>query len=334
MTDRSRPADEAARLRRLWALDLLDTPNEDRFDRFTRLARRLFEVPIAAVSLVDDTRQWFKSAIGLGVPETPRELSFCSNVVASGASLNVFDAREDERFASNLLVLDAPYIRFYAGCPIPTPDGSPIGTLCIIDQVPREFSDQDWQCLRDLTDLLGREIAATAAAMADSLTGVMNRRGFQALTTQLLQRDLLGEEATLLFIDLDEFKAVNDTRGHEFGDRVLAVFAAALTKAVGDDGLVSRFGGDEFVVLLPSASPADAATAMSRLETMIVESAQQEMPELGMLGFSVGAVRFAPEAGVDMDELTRRADAQMYAAKARSHDSMMAMSIERPDTSE
>ena len=132
------PKNEAQRMESLRSLHILDTPAEERFDRITRLAKRLFGVPIALVSLVDESRQWFKSRQGLDATETPREISFCGHSILCDDTMVIADAAQDERFADNPLVTDEPHIRFYAGCPVQTPDRQRIGTLCIIDRQPRE----------------------------------------------------------------------------------------------------------------------------------------------------------------------------------------------------
>ncbi len=124
------PNNEEARLKSLHSLDILDTPAEERFDRYTRLAQRMLNVPIALVSLVDTDRQWFKSCLGLDAVETSREVSFCGHTILCDELLVVNDALADERFADNPLVTGAPNIRFYAGYPLIYSDGSNLGTLC------------------------------------------------------------------------------------------------------------------------------------------------------------------------------------------------------------
>lgn len=146
------------RVRALCALNILDTPQEERFDRLTRLAQAAFSVPIALVSLVDVDRQWFKSRAGLDATQTPRSISFCTHAVAASTMLVVPDADRDPRFSHNPLVLGPPHIRFYAGQPIYTLDGHPIGTLCIIDRVPRQMNDADRRQLRDMAALVEMEI--------------------------------------------------------------------------------------------------------------------------------------------------------------------------------
>ncbi|HEY0068747.1 MAG TPA: GAF domain-containing protein, partial [Chloroflexia bacterium] len=119
--------EEATRLSALRRLNILDTPPEERFDRITRTATRLFDVPVALVSLVDENRQWFKSCVGLDMSETPRSMSFCAYAIGRDDILLIPDALQDPQFADNPLVTGYPHIRFYAGCPVIAPDGSKLG---------------------------------------------------------------------------------------------------------------------------------------------------------------------------------------------------------------
>jgi PAS domain S-box-containing protein len=152
------PGNETQRLRALKATGLLDTHPEERFDRLTRLASRTLDLPIALVSLVDEQRQWFKSAVGLTAPETGRDISFCGHAIHSDDIMVVPDARLDPRFAGNpLLSGDRPVI-FYAGAPLRSPDGYRLGTLCVIDHAPRAFGARERRILRDLADCVEQEI--------------------------------------------------------------------------------------------------------------------------------------------------------------------------------
>jgi PAS domain S-box-containing protein len=149
---------EPARLAALHGRSLLDTQPEERFDRLTRLARYMFGVQIALVSLVDAQRQWFKSRQGLDVCETGRDVSFCGHAVLNEGIFHIPDARSDPRFADNPLVTGAPFIRFYAGAPLTTTDGFRIGTLCLIDSSPRQLNASELLALRDLADCVQGEI--------------------------------------------------------------------------------------------------------------------------------------------------------------------------------
>jgi DNA-binding response OmpR family regulator len=151
------PPDEAERLRALHARGILDTPPEERFDRITRLAKRVFGVPAALVTLIDAERQWFKSAPGLEIRETPRELAFCSYTITQDSLFVVPDALADPRFADNPMVAGEPRVRFYAGRPVRV-DGRRVGTLCVVDSRPRQLGEEDLQVLDDLAALVEKEL--------------------------------------------------------------------------------------------------------------------------------------------------------------------------------
>ncbi len=144
-------ATEKKRLKVLWQYDVLDTVPEEIFDDLTELAARICEAPIALISLVDENRQWFKSKVGLTVSETSRDTSFCAHAIQQEGLFIIPDATKDKRFATNPLVVSDPKIRFYAGAPLISPDGYALGTLCVIDKVPRELRPEQQQALRVLS---------------------------------------------------------------------------------------------------------------------------------------------------------------------------------------
>lgn len=152
------PANEDARIQALYALAILDTPTEPRFDRFTRLARRLFDVPFSVMTFVDRERLWFKSVQGFEGTEVARDISICGHTILSGEILCVPDTTTDPRFKENPMVTGPSHIRFYAGAPLSTPEGHRIGTICIMDTKPRPFSPQDRLDLRDLADCIEQEL--------------------------------------------------------------------------------------------------------------------------------------------------------------------------------
>ncbi|HDV6364529.1 TPA: sensor domain-containing diguanylate cyclase [Burkholderia cepacia] len=312
-----KPADEAARLDTLHSLSILDTPPEERFDRLTRLARRLFDVPIALVSLVDDDRQWFKSHAGLDVTQTSRYVSFCSHALLAGNTMVIQDALNDDRFHDNPLVTGAPGIRFYAGRPLAAPNGAPIGTLCLIDTRPRSLEPDELALLGDLAHMTEREIAALHFATTDELTQLTNRRGFEILSRHVLSLcDRLGRHAVLLFFDLNDFKAINDRFGHAEGDRALKAFADTLTGALRDSDVIARLGGDEFVVLLSATDPADVAEPVDRVTQALALRNTADARGYD-IRFSVGHVDYDPAHHHDVAGLLASADQRMYEHKQR-----------------
>ena len=310
-----RPADERRRLATLRALGLLDSPAEERFDRITRLAQRLFDVPTVLVSLIDEDRQWFKSSQGTEVAETSREVSFCGHAILGTGVMQVADARLDPRFTDNPLVAGDPRIRFYAGCPIAAPDGSNIGTLCLIDSEPRVLSGGDEQALADLAELVEREIAAIQLALDDELTGLSNRRGFLLMADKVLdvcRRQ--GVAAALVFADLDNLKLINDRFGHEEGDRAIREMAAILTLTLRSSDVLGRVGGDEFCALLSGKSTGE--DAVERVQFSLARRNAQSS-NLYPLELSIGLADFDPLEPMPLTELMDRADQAMYESKVR-----------------
>ncbi len=312
-------ANEAERLRSLRTLNILDTLPEERFDRLTRLARRLFGVPIALVSLVDANRQWFKSCDGLATKETPRDISFCGHAILSGEILMIPDALLDERFHDNPLVVGEPGVRFHAGCPLIGPNGSRLGTLCLIDREPRRLDDNDLELLRDLADMAEQELAAVQMASCDELTQLSNRRGFVAMAQHTLSLSArLGQHATLHLFDLDDFKRVNDRYGHAEGDRALLAFATLLKQAFRASDVVGRLGGDEFVALEINAPPGQGSSAAVERLRQALAHHNRSSPQGSDLCCSAGQVAYEPTRHRTVDMLLAQADGLMYQNKRRS----------------
>ena len=314
------PPDERDRLAELEQLGILDTPAEERFDRYTRLVKRLFDVPIALVSLVDADRQWFKSKQGLDVEETSREVSFCGHAILQTKPLVVEDASSDNRFVDNPLVRGDPNIRFYAGFPLRGPGGHAVGTLCVIDQRPRSFSEQDIETLSDIGAMVARELASVQLAITDELTGISNRRGFEILCAQLLALAARSEiSVSLLMIDLDEFKRINDEYGHEAGDRALIEFSNCLIRNFRESDVIARLSGDEFSVLMSDADEAEAAIAVNRLNAF-VQRGNAERGKGFQLRFSWGVARYHPGNHKNIGDVLKEADRLMYDNKRATSD--------------
>ncbi|HAN45958.1 MAG TPA: GGDEF domain-containing protein [Cyanobacteria bacterium UBA8156] len=309
------PDDDLIRVATLRSLGVLDTPPEERFDRLTRMARRLFGVPIALVSLVDENRQWFKSRVGLDMDEASRDTSFCGHAILGSDVFIIPNAVEDERFADNPVVVNEPHIRFYAGCPLRAPNGQKLGTLCIIDRQPRNFEKEDLEALVDLASMVEQEFSSFRLASMDELTNISNRRGFMLLAQHSLHfcvREKLS--ATLMFIDLDNFKPINDRFGHAEGDRALTVFADLLKSTFRDSDIVGRLGGDEFAVLLANHSKEETEKTVARLCQSLTKI-NQESNRGYNITFSYGVVAFDADNHRTIDALLEDGDKLMYQTK-------------------
>lgn len=148
------PENEAARLETLRQYEILDTESEEVFDDLTKLAAYICGTPSAFITLIDANRQWFKARVGLEVQETPRDVSFCAHAITRPGHLIIEDATQDPRFADNPFVLNDPFIRFYAGVPLLSPEGFAIGTLCVMDKTPRRLDDKQIEAL----DMLANQV--------------------------------------------------------------------------------------------------------------------------------------------------------------------------------
>lgn len=331
--------DEPIRLAELRETGLLDTPIEDRFEALTRLAQRLFDVPIAAISLIDAGRQWFKSIQGLDAQETSRDVSFCGHTIQNREVMVVPDAREDPRFAANPLVTGPPHIVFYAGCPIRSRGGSHIASVCLIDTKPRHLTDEDKASLRDLAqmaqvqfdhstqqsfanELIGQIETEKRNALIDPLTRLWNRDGIE---NQYAQQVSGCAEAALgmgvILADIDRFKLINDNYGHPVGDQVLRDFGRRLLCGARTCDHVGRYGGEEFIIVLGGCDSLGASRIIAeRLRRRVSE--QPIHTEAGEISVTCSFGVYYVEPGVVMtpEEMISKADKALYRAKADGRD--------------
>ncbi|WP_187830434.1 putative bifunctional diguanylate cyclase/phosphodiesterase [Siccirubricoccus phaeus] len=314
------PETEAARLSALQALQVLDTPREERFDLFARLAADIAETPIAAVTLVDAERQWFKASVGLPMRQTRREHAFCAHAILQpGETLVVEDATTDPRFADNPLVTGAPGIRFYAGVPLVQRDGHAVGTLCVKDTVPRRISPRQLRWLGELAkgvmsalEMHAALRALGALAAQDPLTGCVNRGALHVALAKLSGLD--GPPTAVLCLDLDRFKEINDLLGHAAGDAALREVARRLRAVVREDDLVARLGGDEFVVLANNLRRGpDAMMLAQRIHAAFADPFSFEGQPI-LLRTALGLALY-PDDAADGEAALRLADAALYRAK-------------------
>ncbi len=333
MQEAAIPANEAERLAELRKLNILDTPIEERFERITRIVCRSLNVPIAAISLIDESRQWFKSIQGIAVSETPRSVAFCSHAILENDMLVVPDATLDIRFAVNPLVTEDPSIRFYAGQPLTLASGVRAGTLCAIDNKPRTLSDGDAELLRDLAKMVEVELTAIALsdeqikhvealnraqreARIDGLTRLWNRTGIEEMVQREFdfakRKDL---SVALVMVDLDDFKKINDIYGHPVGDEALRGAAQMLLRVLRSYDAVGRWGGDEFMIVLPGSNKEETTRVLRR-----IQAETNHTPVLTAQGpiymhVSMGAASLVPAKGDTSEQLIKAADDALLKAK-------------------
>ncbi len=309
------PVDELERLRALESYEILDTPADEVFDKITRLACTIFNVPIALVSLVDKERQWFKSRQGLSACETPREMAFCTHAILDSKVYVISDAAIDPLFLDNPLVTGDPNIRFYAGAPLIAPSGQKLGTLCIIDREPRSLTDEQKSMLQDLASLVMDELELRLLASTDSLTGALNRRHFMELGEREIHRaSRYCRPLSVIMFDIDRFKSVNDTYGHLVGDHVLTEFTALCRQVLRQEDILGRYGGEEFAVVLPETKKSEAFELAERLRQLAAETVIEVADS--KLNFTLSAGVAAFQLGYEtFDDTLHRADQALYEAK-------------------
>ncbi|MET3144552.1 UNVERIFIED_ORG: diguanylate cyclase (GGDEF)-like protein [Xanthomonas axonopodis] len=349
------PSNEAERLAALRQYDVLDTPAERAFDDLTMIASTLCETQMAAVVLVDEYRQWFKSAHGAPRSQAPRDISFCAHaILRPDEVLMVDDTLLAPRFHDNPMVVGSGGVRFYAGAPLVTSQGMALGSLCVFDQTPAHLREDQRQALQALSRqashllelrLAGRQLrqqlherewyeqqmAGYYAQMdalnadlveqtrTDPLTGLPNRRAFAvALAAATEQARAVGQPLSVALLDVDHFKTVNDVHGHDQGDAVLRELSTLLRAHMAGAGTIARYGGEEFVLLLPNADLLQA-----RVQCEYLRQSVAAMTIALPVTVSIGVATLYPQESVEA--VIKRADQALYAAKRGGRDQVVAL---------
>lgn len=328
------PLNETARLASLHKMQILATPAEEAFDRIARVAQHIFQVPTALITLVDEHKQWFKSKIGLATQETPRNVSFCAHVVYNEKILVIEDASKDERFLDNPLVCGSPHIRFYAGRPLRNHEGFVVGSLCLVDKKPRQISDKELAILDDLgywvesvfmvrglskvTDTLLSELdSAKRESLIDPLLRVWNRGAIMdILSRENDHAQRQNSKLALLMVDIDHFKRVNDRYGHPAGDDVLIEVVNAIRQQLRSYDSLGRYGGEEFMIVLPQTGQAEIERLAERLRLAVEKTAIDVEDHQLHCTISIGtAVIDGNEHKQDIEKIVMAADQALLQAK-------------------
>lgn len=327
-----RPADDEQRLSALHRYQLLDTPAEDDFDFLTELAAHVCGVPFAFVSLVDEDRVWVKSYFGMSAQSVPRDDDYCSWAILENVALSIPDLREDPRTAAMPMTIGPPGFRMYMGANLLTSDGFRIGSLCVLDDQPRALGEQQLRLLLRLSrqvmaliELRSHQRALAEAlvtmerfATVDELTGLCNRR-------VLLERlDVEAERArrfnlplSLIMMDLDHFKSINDDHGHAIGDLVLRSVGNIVRDRVRQVDIAGRYGGEEFCIVLPG-TPLDGALALAELlRTGIEDLGDSDINRKFAATASFGVATLGTGVKADLTTLLKAADEALYRAKRK-----------------
>jgi len=322
------------RLRNFHASYLVDTPLEARFERITRLAKVALKASAAALTIVDENCQWFKSTAGWTVTALPLDESLCRRTVARGETTVIPDLANDAELRESRLVHGSPGFRFYAGVPLKGSNGAILGTLCVMDTQPRRLNAIGLQVLSDLGELAEREVLtgtlhdiqgelleklsqARRKALIDPLTRVWNRRGGLLLLDHGLdQRKDTLDGVTVCMVDVDDFKQINDDYGHAVGDQVLRQVARTLVSSVRDHDIVCRLGGDEFFLLLRNHDRGGAESVAARIRRQLEDlKISGQGDSRSRVSVSLGIAVVQPEQSVSGEQVLQTADRDLYRNK-------------------
>lgn len=266
------PEIETRRLDALRAANCAYAPREERFDRITRTAKRLLHVPISLISIVEQDEQWFRSVQGLEVAHTPRDISFCAHAVALNLPFCIPDTWRDPDFLDNPLVTGPPGIRSYLGWPLEIAPGAAVGTLCVIDTMPRTFGAEDFDALKDLASMAEAELKISAMSnlqsrllmqlsalqrkgALDPLTGCWNIRGFrELLTLGFEEARKKGTDLAVCCMHINNLQEVAAAAHYSNVDAVTQLLAQVLRQRLPPQGALARLGPKDFCALVPSES--------------------------------------------------------------------------------
>ncbi len=319
------PADELQRLRDLERYGVIDSPSDEHFERIVELASLIFAVPITAISLVEQDRQWFLCNVGLQASETPRDQAFCAHAIAAEGVMVVPDAAVDPRFHANPLVTSAPHIRFYAGAPLHSPEGHNLGTLCVIDRRPRQITAEQEHQLALLAQMVMHEIELRRQARLCPVTGLPIRSTFLTIGGLEISRARRDHQPlSLLCIDVDNLRLVNNRWGHRAGDQLLQAVVALLRGVMREQDYAARLGDGEFALLLVGLEGHHALELAERLREAVTALPGAHSHSDFQLHISGGLTSLA-SGDRDIEDLLRRADQALSLAKTNGRNQIASL---------
>ena len=310
------PPDEADRLAALEDLGILDTEPEKEFDRLVQLATAICHAPIGAITFIDSQRQWFKARVGVEETATPRDLAFCAYTIAEpDRMLEVQDVETDPRFVTNLFGPDFPPVRFYAGYPLQTREGSAVGTLCVMDTVPRTLTATQREALAKLAHTVSTQLTLRRelriATQSDRLTGLPNWFHFESQ----FERSKAAR-SVLVLVRLKTVGQITSAHGFRTADAMIKQTAQRLRSCLKDDAFVGRIKRGLFAMYFPGLDPAEfRKTTAGVLSACLCEAYTIDALAL-VCPVHIG-VAVHPDDGSKLDDLVTAADGALQVAIER-----------------
>lgn len=312
---------EAARLAFIRDLGLDRFEEDPVIHPVIEMCQRLCRTPVALFTVLGTEHQFFCARSGTNLTHTPREFAFCNQTVQAPnprVPYVVVDASTHPQFRINPLVCQQPHIRFYLGLPVLSPEGVPIGTVCLIDYKPRLATTEMVEALSLARDIVERELWQRTQAQVDALTGVLMRREVdRALERELRRARRQRAAISVLMVDIDNFKAINDEFGHLQGDEALRQTAAVIDGFLNRAGdAVGRWGGEEFICVAPSISQANAEQLAERIRQRVADTVSvSKNGRSKRVTVSIGGVSALGSGLFTALSLVGAADTALYAAK-------------------
>jgi diguanylate cyclase (GGDEF)-like protein len=330
LSSTSLSSDELERLQQMANSAITFVPMGEQFDRITRTAMRLFDVPMSLVTIVESDMEWFRSVKGVTVDERARAKSFCAWVIATGRPFLVPDTFKSERFAKHPLALEKPPLRFYAGYPLYLAPGLIMGTLCLVDHIPRQFSDAEWDALQDLAGIAEAELRAMSLSrmqsnlqqelsdaqrrsLVDPVTGSWTKHGISQIVDREVRAASISRASVgLLLVEFQGLAKINQQYGLAAGDGALVDWTNQLRAALPADVPMGNLGGARFLVVLTGRDADRLQMFSNSIRTLNGTAGSYDK---AFLSVGVGEVAYNGATGLkaSVAELLQRAEASLLA---------------------